>query len=76
MRSRFLHPHLTNQPGRLEWRSQLLPHAMQRHHLTKLFFAGAAALWLAIGSSVFGQGITTSDLSGFVTDKQNNRLAE
>ncbi len=48
---------------------------MQRHHLTKLFFAGAAALWLAIGSSIFGQGITTSDLSGFVTDKQNSPIA-
>ena len=47
---------------------------MHRHHLTKLFFAGAAALWLAIGSSVFGQGVTTSGLNGLVTDKSGKPL--
>jgi len=48
---------------------------MQRHILTKLFFAGAAALWLAISTPVFGQGNTTSALNGTVTDKSGHPLA-
>jgi len=47
---------------------------MQRHTLIKMFFAGAAALWLAISTPVFGQGVTTSALNGFVTDKQDKPI--
>jgi hypothetical protein len=48
---------------------------MQRHTLIKLFFAGAAALWLAISTPVFGQGVTSSGLNGLVTDKTGKPLA-
>jgi len=48
---------------------------MQRHILIKMFFAGAAALWLAISTPVFGQGNTTSALNGTVTDKSGHPLA-
>ena len=48
---------------------------MQRHTLIKLLFAGAAALWLAISTPVFGQGVTTSGLNGLVTDKTGKALA-
>jgi Carboxypeptidase regulatory-like domain len=48
---------------------------MQRHTLIKMFFAGAAALWLAISTPVFGQGVTSSGLNGLVTDKTGKPLA-
>ena len=42
---------------------------MQKSTLRIILTAGVAALILALGSSAFAQGITTSAVNGFVTDK-------
>ncbi len=45
---------------------------MHKSNLLKFLLTGALALWLAVGSLTMGQGITTSGVSGTVTDKQGN----
>ncbi len=42
---------------------------MQRSFLKCLLIAGVASLLLAFGTSAFAQGVTTSAINGFVTDK-------
>ena len=42
---------------------------MQKSIVKCLLAAGVAALALALGTSAFAQGVTTSGINGFVTDK-------
>jgi len=42
---------------------------MQNSFVKCLLAAGVAALALALGTSAFAQGVTTSGINGFVTDK-------
>lgn len=48
---------------------------MQKSSFAKLFWTGVLTLCLAITSTVLGQGITTSAMSGFVTNKQGQPVA-
>jgi len=48
---------------------------MQKSFLKCLLAAGVAVLALALGTSAFAQGVTTSTLSGFVTDKSGKSVA-
>lgn len=50
-------------------------HTMQKTLVSKLLFTGLLTLCLALSSTVFGQGITTSALGGFVTNKQGQPVA-
>ncbi len=43
---------------------------MQKNPLLKFLLTGALALWLAAGNLASGQGLTTTDISGFVVDAQ------
>ncbi len=48
---------------------------MQKSLLRYLFTAGVAALFLALGTSAFAQGVTTSGITGFVTDNTGKPVA-
>lgn len=48
---------------------------MHQSSRTKWFLAGVIALWLSVTAAMFGQGITTAALSGFINDKQGHPLA-
>src|SRR4051812_12982414 len=47
---------------------------MKLPSLMKRTLGGLMALALAVASSLFGQGITTAAMSGFVSDKQGNAV--
>jgi len=49
-------------------------HTMLKSHLTKLLMA-VAVLSLAVSTSVYGQGVTSSDINGFVTDSSGKPIA-
>jgi len=48
---------------------------MQKSNPLKFLLTGALALWLAVGTLTLGQGITTSAISGTVTDKKGSPVA-
>ena len=48
---------------------------MQKSILQRLLAAGVAALAMALGTSAFAQGVTTSGINGFVTDKSGKPVA-
>lgn len=48
---------------------------MKRSSLLTRVFAGLIALSCALASTAFGQGVTTSAITGFVTDKQGNPIS-
>lgn len=52
-----------------------LTHTMNRFSSIRAIIAGAAALVAGLATPVFGQGVTSSDLSGFVSNEQGQPLA-
>ncbi len=53
-----------------------LNHTMQKSLTVKLLLTGLLTLCLALTSTVFGQGITSAALGGFVTNKQGQPVAD
>ena len=48
---------------------------MQKSSFTKLLLTGVMALCFALSSAVYGQGLTSSAMNGYVTDKQGKAIA-
>src|SRR5277367_3215017 len=48
---------------------------MHKSSCTKYLLAACIALSLTLASSVFGQGVTTSAINGFITDKSGTPVS-